>query len=166
MHLTLALAFEFVTLSCHSMKNLLYATILCTSVFLAACEKDEAPLIEDPGLCWVLVNGDFVQIPLDAMPVYLDGGEDGFFMAILDTVRYPSYARENMIQGLCRVHYEISEAGEVENIVAVEDPGGGIGDATIAALTAATQGVAFSPGVLDQMAVRVRKELRVRFRLG
>jgi hypothetical protein len=63
------------------------------------------------------------------------------------------------------VQYEITEVGEVENIVIIEDPGSGIGAATVEALEAATQGVAFSPGAFNFEFVRVRKELRMRFRL-
>jgi hypothetical protein len=80
-------------------------------------------------------------------------------------IRYPASAREAGIQGLCIAQYEINESGEVDEIYIIEDPGGGIGTATIEALEAATPGVSFSAGAYQFEAVRVRKELRVRFKL-
>jgi len=134
-------------------------------IISSGCEKDEEPLIEDSGVCLVLMNGEFVETELDEMPSYLEGGKDGFYMALFSVIKYPAEAREAGIQGLCRVQYEITETGEAENIQTIEDPGGGIGAATVQALMSATPGISFSPGILNQVAVRVRKELRVRFKL-
>jgi protein TonB len=134
-------------------------------IVITACEKDEEPIIEDPGTCLVLMDGDFVEMELDEMPFFLDGGQDTFFLRLLREVHYPAYARENGIQGLCRVQYEITQGGTVENIEILEDPGGGIGEATVAGLQTVTDGMPFSPGILNGIPVTVRKELRMRFKL-
>ncbi|HLF64746.1 MAG TPA: energy transducer TonB [Saprospiraceae bacterium] len=139
--------------------------LFCTLIFFVACEKDEKLLIVDPGTCLVFVDGEFVDTELDEMPYYLDGGKDTFLLRLIHEVDYPVDARENGIQGLCIVHYEITEAGTVENIEVIEEPGGGLGIATVDALEAVTQGMSFSPGKLDGEPVRIRKEIRVRFKL-
>jgi hypothetical protein len=147
------------------MKGIQYALMLCVAILSAGCDKDEEAFFEDSTVCVVLMDGDCVQTDLDALPAYLNGGEDGFNMALMETVLYPPYAREHGIQGWCRVRYEISEMGEVDNILILEDPGGGIGEATVKALMDATPGIAFSPGILNGSPVRVRKELRMLYKL-
>jgi hypothetical protein len=149
------------------MKRAINIITVLALILYCACEKEDlnAQSIEDPGLCWIYVDGEFVEGVPDVVPEYLDGGEQGFFAAIGKTLKYPPYAREHGFQGWCHVQYVITETGAVENITAVQDPGGGIGDALVAAVRTATQGTAFSPGILNQEAVRVRKEVRAPFRL-
>ncbi len=128
------------------------------------CTYDTADdIMLETGSCLVEINGDFVEQALDILPEYLEGGMGGFHSALLKVLKYPSYARENNIQGQVILHYEISKIGKVENIVIIEEPGGGIGDAAVSALTAVTSGVCYSPAILNGEAVRVRKSLPLIF---
>lgn len=148
------------------MKNtILPILLLCGAFIFSGCEKDDEPLIEESQFCQAYIDGIFQDVDLQTIPEYLNGGMDGFLEALLSTIKYPASAREAGVQGICIVHYEITETGEVENITIIEDPGSGIGDATVDALVGATQGVAFSPGVYDFQVVRVKKELPVSFKL-
>jgi len=63
------------------------------------------------------------------------------------------------------LNYEISKEGIIENVVAIKDPGGGIGASSIDALITAADGVIFTPGILNQAPVRVKKEIKIKFRI-
>ena len=87
-------------------------------------------------------------------------------MCIRDrNVTYPAEARENGIEGICVVNYEITEEGTVENIEAIQDPGGRIGESATETIGLITEGVSFSPGILNNNPVRVKKELEIRYKL-
>ena len=111
------------------------------------------------------VDGNFKEVELDEAPSYIKGGYDGFLHAIAEEVSYPAEARENDIQGICIVNYEITEQGTVENIVATQDPGGGIGESAVETIESVTAGVSFSPGILNGISVRVRKGLELKYKL-
>ena len=117
-------------------------------VSLTSCNKDDG-FISDTGLCLVEVNGTFQEATLDEEPDYIDGGFENFYLDIQSVLNYPAEARENSIEGICLVRYEITASGTVANIVVTQNPGGGIGDATISALEATTTGTPFKPGVLN-----------------
>jgi hypothetical protein len=137
---------------------------LFLSFTIISCHKDDDHMgISDTGLCLVEINGQFEDVELDVKPAYLDGGYDGFVKRILEVVKYPVEARENNIQGECTVNYEITEQGTVENIVAIQDPGGGIGESAVKALESITAGISFSPGILNGIPVRVQKQLKIKY---
>lgn len=127
-------------------------------------DNDES-LINETSLCLVEINGAFSEIELDEVPKYLNGESEGFIEAIFENLIYPADARENSIEGLCVVNYEITKLGLVENIIAIQDPGGGIGNSTVETIQLATEGVSFSPAILNNNPVRVKKELEVKFKL-
>lgn len=137
------------------------------ALLIVSCDKDKNEVItSNPvDLCLVEINGNFEEIELDEAPQFLEGGNDGFFQSLLAEVSYPADARENGIEGLCVIEYEITEEGTVENIVAQQDPGGGIGDAVIGIIESITTGVSFSPGILNSNPVRVKKEAALNFKL-
>ena len=129
-----------------------------------SCDKDkEHNLVNETELCLALIEGVFTEVELDEVPVYINGGHTGFVKAILEAITYPAEARENDIQGICIVNYEITEQGTVENIVAIQDPGGGIGQSAVNTIESVTTGASFIPGILNGIAVRVRKELELKF---
>ena len=132
---------------------------------IIGCGSEEDSSIYDPGLCLVEINGVFEEVELDQGPIYLNGGYQEFTKAVGKEVKYPAEARANSVEGLCVLNYEITEEGKVENIVAIEDPGAGIGDSSIEAIKSVTVGVSFSPGILDNVPVRVKKELEIKFKL-
>ncbi len=157
------------------MKVNLYATTmsrLCPVVLVlffamlqTACNKDDDHLFRNTDLCLVEINGTFQEMELDTVPEYLDGGEEGFYQAIGENISYPPEARANSIEGLCVVTYEITQVGKVENIQAVQDPGGGIGESAIETLSIVTAGTSFSPGILNGNPIRVKKGLELKYKL-
>lgn len=149
------------------LKSIMLFTILILS---GSCNKDDEAAvgdnhIEESDLCQALINGVFENVELDTPPVFLDGGEDGFIMALFDVIRYPAEARETGVEGICRLQYEITEEGMVESIEVIDEPGAGIGESAVFALESATTGISYSPGIFNGMLVRVRKELLIRYRL-
>lgn len=144
--------------------NIVLAVVLL--VFAVGCEKDNGEsIIDETAICLVEIDGEFIEIELDVEPEYLNGGTEGFAKAISENLRYPGEARENGIEGKCIIHYEITEEGTVENVQAIQDPGGGIGDASIGVLEMVTEGISFSPGILNGNPVKVRKGLSLKFKI-
>ena len=127
--------------------------------FLASCEKEE--MIE----CEVYIDGAWQMTQIRKSPEYLDGGEDGLAMSVLEEITYPAEARNNQIEGTVRLRYEVTRFGTVEIITVMEDIGAGCGDEAKRAFGKATEGVSFSPAEIDNEPVRVRKEVPVLFRL-
>ena len=135
-------------------------------LLMTSCNKDNSEnLLNDTALCLVEIDGKFEEIELDEQPKYLDGGDEGFTTAFGMNVIYPAEARENGIEGICVVNYEITEEGTVENIEAIQDPGGRIGESATETIGLITEGVSFSPGILNNNPVRVKKELEIRYKL-
>ncbi|MEL6863772.1 MAG: energy transducer TonB [Bacteroidota bacterium] len=133
-----------------------------TSILFHACKKDDSTAVN---LCLAEIDGEFIEVELDVLPYYLNGGETAFYTAIMKVAKYPPEARELGYEGLSIVDFEISKKGEIENVGIVQDPGGGIGDATIEAVQVVGNGEVFSPGRYNKNPVRVKKQLELRFRL-
>ena len=140
--------------------------LLCLSCFIISCSDGEGEgAVGETDLCLVEVDGEFIETELDEAPEYLDGGNDGFAEAIGQEIKYPAEAREMGIEGLCLIQYEITKLGTVDNVTAIQDPGGGIGSSAVSTIETVMDGVVFSPGKLDGEPVRVRKELQIRYKL-
>jgi len=137
------------------------------SVFLSCAEDDPTfdTSIADADFCLVEIDGEFQDISLDLRPEFLDNGSEGFVIASYGVIKYPASARENGTQGTCVLNYEITESGTVENIVIVQDLGDGIGEESKRTLLLITEGVSFSPGILNNSAVRVKKRMSIKFKL-
>ncbi len=150
----------------HVSKSILFIFIIFLLGGTIGCsDEDGNSSVEESGLCLVEVDGIFVDIELDKIPEYLNGGNSGFSEEIFMILKYPAEARENSIEGDCIVNYEITKDGTVENVLVVQDPGGGIGDAVFEVLTTITEGISFSPGILNDSPVRVKKDLLIKFKL-
>ncbi len=124
---------------------------------------------EDIGLeeldCLALVDSIWSMITLDQPPVYLDNGVDGFEENLLTEIKYPREARENGVEGIARIDYEVTTNGTVENIIITEDPGTGIGEELKRSFEVVTTGIAYSPAILNEVPIRVKKELELNFRV-
>lgn len=147
------------------MKNKLIYLTFCILLMLSCSKEDNQTLASSTSLCLVEINGEFQEAELDEKPVFLNGGHEGLSQAVLEVIRYPAEARENGIEGLCILNYVITVNGEVEDIEAVEDPGGGIGASAIESFQSATQGIVFSPGILNGLSVRVKKGFRLVYKI-
>ncbi|MEZ4933527.1 MAG: energy transducer TonB [Saprospiraceae bacterium] len=140
-----------------------FSVFLFCSILFFGCKKDDDTAGKIEYL--VEVNGDFVLMEIDNAPEYNDEGEEGLYNCIGENIKYPTEARENGVEGKVEVEYEISATGEIENIVPITNIGSGCEEALIEALKACTQGVVFSPAIIDGQAVRVKDSLWVNFRL-
>ena len=149
----------------HSMNKIMLMALVLSIAVIGCDKEDDENLISNSGLYLVEIDGNFEEIELDEAPKYLDGGQDGFTNAIFEAISYPPEARENGIEGLCVISYEITEEGLVENVKVIQDPGGGIGDSTIAIFKSVTEGISFSPGILNGIPVRVKKEFEITYKL-
>lgn len=119
----------------------------------------------DTVLCLAKIDGNYIEVKLDEAPYYLDGGYEGYIQAIMEELNYPAEARENGIEGICVINYNITEEGKVESIEVIEDPGGGIGMSSITSIQLATEGISFSPAILNGSPIEVKKELEIKFKL-
>ena len=80
------------------------------SILILGCKKDDfVTTVENTNLCLVEINGNFEEIEVDEIPVFLDGGDEGFAGEIGDAITYPAEARENGIEGVCLSLIHISE---------------------------------------------------------
>jgi TonB family protein len=143
---------------------LLFACVLAAASFISCDRDDDDDIPKETYL--VEIDGQFQESPLDEVPEYIDGGEDGLYNAALQVVSYPAEAREQGIEGTVCLSYEITVQGTVENIEIVEGVGGGISESAIAALEEVTEGVSFTPGILNGIPVRVKMEIKITYRLN
>ncbi len=134
-----------------------------------SCSDDDQATdtnIEDSNFCLVLIDGEFQDVDLDVEPEFLDNGQKGFLEAFFGIIKYPAIARENGTEGTVVLEFEISEIGTVENVIIFQDIGDGCGAEAKRSLEVATEGVSYSPGVLNDVNRRVKKRISIRFRLG
>lgn len=141
----------------------LFACMLASATFFSCDRDDDDNILKETYL--VEIDGQFQESPLDEVPVYIDGGEDSFNDALYQTISYPAEAREQGIEGTVCLSYEITAQGSVENIEIVEDVGGGIGQSAKDALEEVTQGVVFTPAILNGLPVRVKMDIKITYRL-
>lgn len=134
---------------------------------ITACKKDIPlePEVSDTSLCLVEINGVFQAIDLDQMPIFINGGDEGLGRGLSWATHYPTDARENGISGQVIVQYDILTDGSTDNYVIIQDPGHGLGDAVVDAMNEVMSGIVFTPAILNGQAVKVRKEMKVKFRL-
>ena len=144
-------------------------TILFLFAFLTSCTNDDdgniTTLSNSEDRCLVLVGEEWVDIPLDREPMYLDGGQDGLIRCMLPLISYPSLAKENGTEGTVELDYAIGRDGTIAFVSIHTDIGDGCGLESKRVLEACTQGVSFSPGEIDGQAQIVRKRLPIKFKL-
>ncbi len=133
----------------------------------SACKKDIPlePEVSETSLCLVEIDGKFEQRFLDQMPIFINGGDQGFLNELSKNISYPHEARENGKSGKVTVQYDIEKEGSVNNIRIILDPGYGMGEASKNVLESIMIGIPFTPAILDGVPVKVRKEIQIIFRL-
>jgi hypothetical protein len=149
----------------HRTKFFFLFSISILLLSILGCGQEENSTIEDNGKCWVELDGVFQEINPDENPMYQGGEIADFYKELYEYLKYPAEARENGVEGVCILNYQISKEGIIENVVAIQDPGEGIGEASEDALISAAEGVIFTPAIYNQVPVRVKKELDITFRL-
>jgi len=136
------------------------------SIFLlSSCQKEDFSFI-DTEECLVEINGNYEIVTLDMEPEYIAGGMDELYSQLLSELSYPAEARENGVEGVAIIRYDITKEGETDNVTIVQDPGEGIGAATKNAFETITTGVVFTAGMLNGEPMRVRKIIKAKFSLG
>ena len=145
------------------MKN--FFPFLLLLYLMAGCSDSKEDISLEELECLVLIDSTWTLITLDEVPIYLDNGISGFGENLLTEVRYPREARENGIEGIARIEYEVTSIGRVENILITEDPGTGIGEELKRGFEVVTTGIPYSPAILDDNPIRVKKELELNFRV-
>lgn len=144
-------------------RNLL---LILPIILLIGCSKeDEAFGVIDDDFCLVEINGVFEDVELDVAPIYIDGGNDGFGYKFASALLYPPEAREMGIEGVCVLQFVINEEGAVEAYEIIENPGGQIGETAVESLKEVTMGISFNPGILNDVPVKVKKQIKVKYRL-
>ncbi len=146
------------------MKNLFPFLLLLCFIYGCSDSSDDNISVEELD-CLALVDSTWSVITLDQPPVYLDNGVTGFNEHLLTEIKYPREARENGVEGTARLEYEVATNGIVENIMITENPGTGIGEELKRAFEVVTTGIAYSPAILNEVPIRVKKEQEVNFRV-
>lgn len=95
-------------------------------------------------------------------PEFKDGGIAGFYHFLGHTIRYPSYAKENNIQGKALITFIVEKDGSLTNGKILKDPGGGIGDEALRAVMLSPKWI---PGMQGDRPVRVQYTVPVSFTL-
>ncbi len=147
--------------------NTLFTFALLFSIAFVACKKENNTVVLDPlkGTFWIKSDTGLVEIIPTKAPVFLKGGKDGLLYELAVNVKYPADARNNNIQGVCKVRFEITETGRVENYEVLQDPGGGIGEESLRALKVIFAGTPFSPAMLNNKPIRVVYVMPISFKI-
>jgi protein TonB len=115
-------------------------------------------------LVWLFVScGDDVIIE-EASSIYKDEGT--FLECLYKEIRYPAKARENGVEGLVRISIILNEEGYGQIFTILEDPGCGLGEASIDALRFCTTNYQqFNLSLLEESNGYRRVEIPVTFKL-
>ena len=85
---------------------------------------------------------------------------------VYQNITYPTFARENGIEGLVVITFVINEKGEVEGAKWLKDIGGGCADESVRVINTFNDlDKKWKPGMQKGKAVKVRYNLPIRFRL-
>lgn len=144
--------------------SVLYSMFLM-AILVSCSDGGMDASVEDSEFCKVEINGIFQEVEVDTPPKYEGGDFTDFYGEIGGNFKYPAEARENGIEGDCILHFELSKEGRIENVETIQDPGGGIGEAINSTFVQESEGVFFSPAVLNGEPVKVKKEFLIKFRL-
>ncbi|MEM7574371.1 MAG: energy transducer TonB [Bacteroidota bacterium] len=92
--------------------------------------------------------------------------EGALLTAIYSNIMYPAIARENGVEGMPILVFNIEVDGTMSELAIENDPGGGIGEECMRLLQSiADRGVVWSPGLQFGEAVRVGMRIPVKFYL-
>jgi TonB family protein len=99
--------------------------------------------------------------PHEMMPQY-PGGEAAMLRFLADSVRYPRLALESNIQGAAVISFVVEKDGSTASHEILKNPGGGCGEEALRVVKAMPR---WQPAMVDDVPVRVRFSLPVRFKL-
>ncbi len=143
------------------------ALIVAAAMALTGCKKSNNETVLEPlkGPFWMKADTGLVEFNPSTTPIFLNGGNYGFSTQLAESISYPAEARKSDIQGVCKVRFEITETGTVENYEVIQDPGGGIGAESLRALKVILQGTPYKPATLNGKPIRVIYIVSISFKL-
>ena len=115
----------------------------------------------DPKPMTEVVNNNPVNAP-DVMPEY-PGGMAALQKYLQSTLKYPSEARENAVQGRVIVKFVVNELGKIENAQVIRGIGAGCDKEALRVVNAMKN---WKPGMVNGRAVKVYYTLPITFKLG
>ena len=96
--------------------------------------------------------------------IYID--EEAFYDCLNGQLRYPAKARENSVEGLVRVEIVLDDAGYGVDYNILEDPGCGLGEASVDALEfCSSSTIQFDVMKIEETDGQKRVEIPIRFKL-
>lgn len=106
-------------------------------------------------------NQQTAKLPVDEMPVP-PGGMTGFTNYMIQTLSYPTAAKEANVQGMVVVTFVVTAAGKVENVEVLRGIGSGCDEEAVRVIS--NSGI-WTPGKNGGNAVDVKMTLPVQFKL-
>ncbi|MFN5335863.1 MAG: energy transducer TonB [Bacteroidota bacterium] len=106
-------------------------------------------------------NQQTVKSPAEEMPVP-PGGITGFTNYMMQTLKYPTAAKEGNVQGMVVVSFVVTAEGKVENVEVLRGIGSGCDEEAVRVV--ANSGT-WTPGRNGGSAVAVKMTLPVQFKL-
>jgi len=91
------------------------------------------------------------------------GGEGAFGKFLQKNIHYPTFAKENNIQGKVYVQFIVERDGSLTDISVVREPGSGLGDEAMRVLKMSPH---WKPGIQNGKPVRVQYTVPINFTLG
>ena len=104
---------------------------------------------------------DSIYKNVEEMPEF-PGGEDALLRYVQRSIRYPSYAAENEIQGMVLVEFIVNEVGFIENIKVLKGIKGGCDEEALRIVKSMPK---WKPGKKDGYAVKTYYTVSVPFKI-
>lgn len=73
------------------------------------------------------VNEEYIFTKVDK-PAAFEGGAEGWTKYLMENLRYPNKAIRKNIQGIVRIQFVVDREGNVKEVAALNDPGGGLAE--------------------------------------
>lgn len=96
-------------------------------------------------------------------PPVFKGGESAMYQFIGENMAYPRYARKNGIQGTVIIEFLVDANGNVTNIKALTEVGGGCTEEALRVIKSMPK---WTPGTCEGKPVIVRYTLPIKFKLS
>ncbi|MCI5058307.1 MAG: energy transducer TonB [Flavobacteriales bacterium] len=118
-------------------------------VFGGGDDDDDEPMEEDI----------VIFTPVEQMPEYCHGGEQGLFSYLGKSIKYPQMAKEAGIQGTVYVSFTVRKKGNVSDIKVLRGIGGGCDEEAVRVI----KGMCWHPGMQRNKPVSVNFTLPIKF---
>ncbi len=130
-------------------------------------EIEETEITQETAVEVIEVAEEVVDEPeiftiVEDMPEFPGGGESALLRYLSKNIKYPPLARENNIQGIVYVTFEIDRSGKVKDAKILRGIGGGCDEEALRVVSNMPQ---WKPGRQRGKPVRVQYNLPVRFTL-